>query len=261
MRRRPAIRHRSHPFVPETPPRHTCGKPVKRQLTIFSISFRGRRVLHRPGGAGIKAAATTPQPRVEQVPHGVAEHVQTVHDNCQAQPRPDRPDIFWLSFVPLEGTCYISSIIVAPAWTSTCVVTGKGGPHHPCLRLFTRTLLSNTDNWGIALRRSAGAVVRWDDVTLDPTDPAVVLRRTMERRFAPAPAHGSPGAVQSHDYGQGRPRRLLRRGRRRRVHRTHGARNGIGHGRLCGRSQRPDCRAICLRCVSLAMVVTHIICT
>ena len=41
--------------------------------------------------------------------------------------------IFWLSFVPLEGTCYISSIIVAPAWTSTCVVTGKGGPHHPCL--------------------------------------------------------------------------------------------------------------------------------
>ena len=24
--------------------------------------------------------------------------------------------IFWLSFVPLEGTCFLSSIIVAPAW-------------------------------------------------------------------------------------------------------------------------------------------------
>ena len=50
---------------------------------------------------------------------------------------------------------------------------------------------------GVPLRRAvaAGAVVRWDDVTLDPTDPAVVLRRTMERRFAPQPANrGSAGA-------------------------------------------------------------------
>ena len=37
--------------------------------------------------------------------------------------------------------------------------------------------------------RAAGAVLRWDDVTVDEADPAVALRREMERRFAPAPEH------------------------------------------------------------------------
>ncbi len=38
---------------------------------------------------------------------------------------------------------------------------------------------------GVPLRRAvaAGAVVRWDDVTLDPTDPAVVLRRRRAGRW------------------------------------------------------------------------------
>ena len=38
---------------------------------------------------------------------------------------------------------------------------------------------------GVTLRRdlAAGAVVRWTDVTLDATDPAVILRRAMERRW------------------------------------------------------------------------------
>ena len=38
---------------------------------------------------------------------------------------------------------------------------------------------------GVTLRRNlaAGAVVRWTDVTLDATDPAVILRRAMERRW------------------------------------------------------------------------------
>ena len=37
---------------------------------------------------------------------------------------------------------------------------------------------------GVTLCRdlAAGAVVRWNDVTLDATDPAVILRRAMERR-------------------------------------------------------------------------------
>ena len=31
--------------------------------------------LNRRGGAGTEPSPTTPEPRVEQVPHGVAEHV------------------------------------------------------------------------------------------------------------------------------------------------------------------------------------------
>ena len=34
-------------------------------------------------------ALTTPQPGVEQVPHGVAEHVEGVDDKRQANPRPE----------------------------------------------------------------------------------------------------------------------------------------------------------------------------
>ena len=40
---------------------------------------------------------------------------------------------------------------------------------------------------GVELLRAvaAGEVLRWDDVTIDEADPAVTLRRAMERRFAP----------------------------------------------------------------------------
>ena len=39
---------------------------------------------------GAVTALTSPQPGVKQVPHRVAEHVEGVDDNRQAQPRPDR---------------------------------------------------------------------------------------------------------------------------------------------------------------------------
>lgn len=52
---------------------------------------------------------------------------------------------------------------------------------------------------GVTLRRplAAGAIVRWEDVTVDRTDQAVALRRAMERRFAGSlggsrPARGLP---------------------------------------------------------------------
>ena len=32
-------------------------------------------LLNRPGGAGTETTATAPQPRVKQIPHGIAEHV------------------------------------------------------------------------------------------------------------------------------------------------------------------------------------------
>ncbi len=35
-------------------------------------------------------ALTTPQPRIEQVPEGISEHVEGVDDNRQAKPRPER---------------------------------------------------------------------------------------------------------------------------------------------------------------------------
>ena len=35
-------------------------------------------------------ALTSPQPGVEQVPEGVAEHIETENDQRQAQPRPER---------------------------------------------------------------------------------------------------------------------------------------------------------------------------
>ena len=39
---------------------------------------------------GAITALTAPQPRIEQVPHGIAEHVEGVDDNRQANPRPER---------------------------------------------------------------------------------------------------------------------------------------------------------------------------
>ena len=39
---------------------------------------------------GAVTAVTAPQPRVEQVPEGVAEHVEGVDDKRQAKPRPER---------------------------------------------------------------------------------------------------------------------------------------------------------------------------
>ena len=32
-------------------------------------------------------ALSAPQPRIEQIPHGIAEHVESVNDNRQAKPR------------------------------------------------------------------------------------------------------------------------------------------------------------------------------
>ncbi len=39
---------------------------------------------------GAVTALPAPQPGIEQVPHGVAEHIETVNDNRQAKPWPER---------------------------------------------------------------------------------------------------------------------------------------------------------------------------
>ena len=39
-------------------------------------------------------ALTAPQPRIEQIPHGVTEHVEGVDDNGQAKSRPERQRLF-----------------------------------------------------------------------------------------------------------------------------------------------------------------------
>ncbi len=39
---------------------------------------------------GAVTALTAPQPRIEHIPHGIAEHIEGVDDNRQAQPRPER---------------------------------------------------------------------------------------------------------------------------------------------------------------------------
>ena len=39
---------------------------------------------------GTISSLTAPQPGVEQVPEGVAEHIETENDQRQAQPRPER---------------------------------------------------------------------------------------------------------------------------------------------------------------------------
>ena len=38
---------------------------------------------------GAITSLTTPQPWVEQIPHGIAEHVETVNENLQAKTRPE----------------------------------------------------------------------------------------------------------------------------------------------------------------------------
>ena len=74
---------------------HIWGRPARtlvggaRQPPRRRVASR-RALLNRPGGIGTEAPPTTPQPRVEQVPHRVAEHVQALHDNRQAQPWPER---------------------------------------------------------------------------------------------------------------------------------------------------------------------------
>ena len=49
----------------------------------------GALSLDRPGGSGTETT-TAPQPRVEEVPQGVAEHVETVNDNSQAKTGQER---------------------------------------------------------------------------------------------------------------------------------------------------------------------------
>ena len=63
------------------------------------------------------------------------------------------------------------------------------GKQLPAARSLERAALPLGLAHGVTLRRAiaAGTVVGWDDVTVDTADPAVVLRREMERRFAPAP--------------------------------------------------------------------------
>ena len=48
---------------------------------------------------------------------------------------------------------------------------------------------------GVTLRRplAAGAILRWDDVTVDETDQAVALRRAMECRFPASPGSRARG--------------------------------------------------------------------
>jgi hypothetical protein len=46
----------------------------------------------RPGAKGAKAPHTTPEPRIKQVPHRIAEHVQTVNGYRQTKTRPDLAD-------------------------------------------------------------------------------------------------------------------------------------------------------------------------
>ena len=58
--------------------------------STLPLLLRGAAVLHRPGGIGIEPTTATPEPRVEQVAHGIAEHVEDVHDNRQAETGPER---------------------------------------------------------------------------------------------------------------------------------------------------------------------------
>ena len=74
------------------------GRPVASRLADWAgrrpgagawrLCRRRRALLNRPGGSGTETT-TAPQPRVEQIPHGVAEHVEAVHGNRQAKTRPE----------------------------------------------------------------------------------------------------------------------------------------------------------------------------
>ena len=68
--------------------RHT---PASRPHTTARSGRAGPRCpcLALASSSGIETTTTAPQPRVEQIPHGVAEHVETVHGNRQAKTRPE----------------------------------------------------------------------------------------------------------------------------------------------------------------------------
>ena len=69
------------------------------QARIFTISMRlpvervdqsGQEASFAFDLRGAVTALTAPQPGVEQVPDGIAEHVETIDDDCQAKSRPER---------------------------------------------------------------------------------------------------------------------------------------------------------------------------
>ena len=43
---------------------------------------------------GAITSLTTPEPGIKQIPHGIAEHVETVNENRQAKTRPESQRLF-----------------------------------------------------------------------------------------------------------------------------------------------------------------------
>ena len=55
---------------------------------IDRLDSRLHALSNRRGAAASETTAAASQPRVEQVPHGITQHVETVHHDRQAHPGP-----------------------------------------------------------------------------------------------------------------------------------------------------------------------------
>ena len=98
---------------------------------------------------GLPAAVTsraTSQPRVEQVAHRVAEHVQTVHDNCQAEAGPQsqpRRHLHVLAPLPAEHA--------APNWESGAADRSRGSSETPSVMITAPMLMLKMTIIGAAI--------------------------------------------------------------------------------------------------------------
>ena len=82
-----------------------------------------------------------PEPGVEEVPHGVAEHVETVNDNSQERPRPERQPwrhLHVLTPFPAEHT--------SPAQESPMADRIRGSSEKPQLRITPPTVDAEYDD-------------------------------------------------------------------------------------------------------------------
>ena len=81
-------------------------------IDVARATGRTRTLSNRRGAAASETTAATPQPRVEQVSHGVAEHVETEDGDSQAQTGPERQPrryLHILASLPAEQTPPIRS--------------------------------------------------------------------------------------------------------------------------------------------------------